>query len=85
MCVFGHLYAFFRRPCVFSRALGCGARRGAACTPRRKFGSRTGSVALSMGVQSREFWRVFAGSLPAELEPSTTTENPHISCFAPLL
>ena len=52
---------FFFNNCTFfsgargsSRALGCGARRGPACTPRRKFGSRAGSVARSLGVlQSR--------------------------------
>ena len=38
-------------PCIslpaegLSRALRCGARRGAACAPRRKCGSRPGSVA----------------------------------------
>ena len=32
---FLHSHAFLRRAWVFSRALGCGARRRPACTPRR--------------------------------------------------
>ena len=36
---------------VFSRTLGCGARRRLACTPRRKRESRPGSVACDLGVQ----------------------------------
>ena len=65
-------HAFLRRPWVFSRALGCGARRGPACTPRRKFGSRAGSVARALGVQSREIWQVITGLLSADLESSKT-------------
>ena len=80
-----HLHAFLRRPCGFSRALGCGARGGPACTPRRKFGSRVDSVARALGVQSREIRQVITGSLSAKLGPSKTTENPHVRCFAPLL
>ena len=38
---------------VFSRGLGCGARRGAACTRRCKCGSRPGSMARALGVRSR--------------------------------
>ena len=30
--------------------------QGPACTPRYKFGFRTGSVARALGVQSREIW-----------------------------
>ena len=82
--VFGHLHAFLRPPWVFSRALGCGARRRPACTPRSKFGSRTGSVACALGVQSHGIWYVITRLLSAELEPSTI-ENPHTSCSAPLL
>ena len=68
VCVFStFLHVFLRRPRVDSRALGCGARWGGACTPRRKFGSRAGSVARALGVQSREIWQVIAGSLSAEL------------------
>ena len=47
-----HLHAILRRPSVFSRALGCGARRGPACTRRRRR-SRPGSVAHALGVHSR--------------------------------
>ena len=81
------LHVFLRRPWVFSRANGCGARKGPTCTPRRKFGSREGSVARALGVQSREIWQVEAitGLLSAELELRKTMENLHISCFAPLL
>ena len=38
-----------------------------------------------MGVQSRDVWQVVTGSLSAEVESSKTMENPHVSCFAPLL
>ena len=71
-----HLHAFVRRPWVFSRALGCEARRGPACTPRRKFGSRASSAARALGVQSREIWQVIAGLLSAE--PGKTMET-HMS------
>ena len=47
-------------------------------TPPRKFGSRAGSVARALGVQSHETWQVITGLLSAELEPSRTVENPHI-------
>ena len=46
-----------------SRALGCGAHRRAACTPRRKYGSRPGSVARALGVQSRAIRQEITGSL----------------------
>ena len=62
MCYFLlFLHAFLRRPCVFSRALDCGARRGPTGTRRRKFGSRVGSVARALGVRSREIWQVITG------------------------
>ena len=76
---------FLQRPWIFSRALGYRARLGPACTARRKFGSRTGFVARALGVQSREIWQVITGSLSAEIEPSTTIGNQHVSCFFPLL
>ena len=79
------LHAFLRPPWVFSRALGCGERRGGACTLRLKFVSRPGSVACALGVRNREISQIITGSLSAELEPSTTMENPHVSCFAPIL
>ena len=37
---FAEYKTFALRPRVFSRALGCGARRGPACTPPLKCGSR---------------------------------------------
>ena len=77
VCVFYVCRVFFRRPWFFSRALGYGARRGAACTPRRKFESRAGSLARTLGVQSREISQVSTGLLSAELKPSKTMENPH--------
>ena len=73
---FAHCPAFHFWPRVFSRALGCGERRGAACTQRHKCGSRPGSVARAPGVQSRASWQVIMGSLSAEPEPSMTME-PH--------
>ena len=47
-------------------------------TPRRKFWSPAGSVARTLGVQSRKIWQVITGLLSATLEPSKTWENPHI-------
>ena len=79
VCTFAR---FSRRPWVFSRALGCKGRRGFACTLRRKFGSRAGSVARVMGIQSREICNVTTRSLSEELDPSKTMKNPHISHFA---
>ena len=64
VCFFLHLRAFLWRPWVVCRALGCGARRGPTCTPRRKFGSRAGSVARALGVQRREIWQVSRGCFP---------------------
>ena len=87
-CVFfSHLHVFLRRPWVPSRALGCGACTGPVCTQRCKCGSRAGSVALALGVQSREIWQVITGWLSVELlvEPSKTMENPYVRCFATLL
>ena len=81
MFCFGHLHAFLERPWVFSRALGCGARRGLACKQRHKFWSRAGSAARALGVQSREIWRVITGLLSAELDPSKTIETPHVSHY----
>ena len=39
---------------LFSRSRLRGTQGGAACTPRRKFGYRAGSVARALGVQSHE-------------------------------
>ena len=41
--------------------------------------------ACSGHIQSREIWQVITVSLSAELEPRNAMENPHMSCFAPLL
>ena len=80
MCLGGkHLNAFLRRPCVFSRAVGCGACRAAACTPRREFGPRAGFVARALGVQSSEIWQVITGLLSAALGPCKTLQNAHAS------
>ena len=76
---------FSLAPVVFSRSLGCGARRGADCIPRRMFGSRAGSVALALDTQSREIWQEIARSLSAEKKLSKILENPHVSCVALLL
>ena len=70
---------FLLWPRVFSRALGCGARRGLACTPRCKCGSRAASVARALGVQNRGIWRVTTGSLCDESQPTRPVENPHCS------
>ena len=75
-----HLHAFLRRSWLFSRALGCGARREPACTPRCNFGSREGSVARILSVQSRKIWQVIAAIISAELQPSKIMENPHVKC-----
>ena len=70
------MHAFLRRPWGFSRALGCGARKGAARTPRRKWGSRSGSVARDLGVQSREIWQGIAELLSDLLEQPGTCKPP---------
>ena len=87
VCVFfkKHLHAFLWRPWVFSRALGCRARGGPPAHD------------ASLG-RGRAPWRVlWAFKLPKSgklsrgrlpriyVEPSMTIENPHVSCFAPLL
>ena len=61
---------------LFSRALGCGARRGVACTPRCKCGSRRGSVARALSLQRREIWQETTGSLSDEPSPIRLMENP---------
>ena len=48
-------------PRVFSRALGCGTRGGAACTHGAKFGPRPCSLARALGVQSRSSRQVITG------------------------
>ena len=78
---FSGIQNFLFRSRVFSRALGCGARRGPACTPRCKCGSRPGSVARSLGVQSYEIWQENTGSLSDQLEPTRPTQNPQMGFF----
>ena len=68
------------RPRVVSRALRCGASRGPACTPRRKRGSRPGSVARALGVQSRTIWQVVMGSCSATPDRSGPWK-PHVFLF----
>ena len=65
--LFPEYETFYFRPRVFSRALGCGARRGPTCT-RCKCGSRPGSVARALDLQSREIWQLTRGSLSDELD-----------------
>ena len=82
MCFFRDICTLLSAACrFFSRALGCGARRGPACAPRRKFGSRLGSVARALGVPSREILQAITGLLSAELEPSKTMEKPTCQLF----
>ena len=52
------------------------ACRGPARTPRCKCGSRPGSVARALGVQSREIWQVTTGSLYDQLEPTRPVQTP---------
>ena len=72
---FAHSHALLFRSRVFSRALGCGARRGPACTLRSKIGPRPGSVASALGVQSRGELALFVGSLSAKPDLSKTMET----------
>ena len=64
---------------VVYRALGCVARRGAACTPWFKCGSRPGSMTGALGVQSRKFWQVTTGAFSDESQPTRSVENPQYS------
>ena len=60
------------RPRAFPRALGCLARRGAACTLRSKFGPRPGSVARTLCVQV-----VQAGSFSRDCCPRRRAPQDH--------
>ena len=78
------LLFFFRNTKLLSSGRGsflallAPGHAGGPPVPRRcKCGSRPGSMARALGVQSRENWKVTAGSLSAELEPSKTMENQH--------
>ena len=79
---FAHLQALFGRPRIVSYALGSGPRRGPACTPWRKRGSRPGSVARALGVQSCAICQVITWSFSAELEPARPMETPKIFFFS---
>ena len=72
-CFKFNLHAFLRRPWVFSGALGCGARRGPACTPRHKFVPRAAPVTRALDVPTREIWQRHH----RVAEPRKTVEYPH--------
>ena len=79
---FGHWHTFLRRPWAFSRALGCGARRGARLYTTTQVWVPGGlRGACSRRSMSRNL-QVIAGSLSAELGPSKSMPNPHVSFFA---
>ena len=66
---------------VFSRVHRRVARKGPACTPRRKCGSRPVSVAAVVGVHSLVRWQGITGSHSAEPEPTRPMETPIIDLF----
>ena len=66
LCTSAFFFLFLPR--VFSRALGCGAPRGLACTLRCKSGPWPRSMARALGVQSRENWQVVTGRHSEHLE-----------------
>ena len=74
MHIFAHCHAVLFRRRVFSRALGCGARRAREYT-RRKCGPRPGFVARALGVQSRGELALSVGSISAEPEPTKPPET----------
>ena len=59
----------------FSRSRLRGAK-GGRVSPRQQCGSRPGSVARVLGVQSGAIWQESAGSLSAELDPTMPMETP---------
>ena len=70
------------RPRVFARALGSGARRESARTPRRKCGPWPRSATRALEVQSREKWRVTMGRYSEHVEPSRACEPIYrLKCF----
>ena len=73
-----HIGQIFSDRGPFLALSAAGHAGGPACTPRRKCGSRPGSVMRALGVQSRAIWQVIAGSLSAELEPIRRIETPKI-------
>ena len=58
---------------------GLRVHRGANC------GSRPGSVARALGIQSSEFWQITPGSHSDLLEPSRSMESPQFQKEASLL
>ena len=78
----GHLHAFLRRPWVISRALGCGARRGARLYTTAQVWVQGGLRGACSGhSKSRNLANVITGLLSAELEPIKTMENPLCQLF----
>ena len=65
---------------LFSRSWLRGMQEGRLYASR-KFGSRPGSVARSLGAQSRANWQVITGSLSAKSEPTRPMETPKMSLF----
>ena len=85
------MHLFCTLPCislpaagVFS-ALGCGARRGPACTLQSKIGPRPGSVARALGVQSCASWLCFTGLLSATPRRRAAADHGNPSFSAILL
>lgn len=62
---------------LFSCTLSFRSRRGPACTPWHKCGSRPASVTRALGPESREIWQVTTGSRSDLLEPSRSMETPN--------
>ena len=75
------MHARLGGPRVVSRALGCGARRRAACTPRRRCWSRPGSVACALSVQSRAIRQVITGSFSASRNLAGQWKPHNVSFF----
>ena len=63
--------SFYLLAACFSRALGCVAHRGTACTLRCKFvpRPRPGALARALGVQRRASWLFFTGLLSVTPSP----------------
>ena len=83
MCsFFRRLHAFLRRSWVFSRALGCGARRGHACAPRRKFWPRLGFRGRMLWALNVEIWQVNHGVAFRGARAEQDNGNPtrHLFC-----
>ena len=82
---FAHWQALLFGQRAFARALGCGARKGGARALWCKFGARPGSVARTLGIQSRElafFHEIIAFR---DAEAPRTMETPQFQLLALLL